>query len=80
GYGAQRIRGELHRRGVPRELWEEALQETSEPGDQISRFLRSRLKDPEDRKEVQKLSAALLRRGYSWEDIRAAFQQYDCSD
>ena len=29
GYGAQRIRGELHRRGVPRELWEEALQETS---------------------------------------------------
>ncbi len=69
GYGAQRIRGELHRRGVPREL-----------GDQISRILRSRLKDPEDRKEVQKLSAALLRRGYSWEDIRAAFQQYDCSD
>jgi SOS response regulatory protein OraA/RecX len=65
---------------VRRELWEEALQETSEPGDQISRFLRSRLKDPEDRKEVQKLSAALLRRGYSWEDIRAAFQQYDCSD
>ena len=80
GYGTQRIRGELHRRGVRRELWEEALQETSEPGDQISRFLRSRLKDPEDRKEVQKLSAALLRRGYSWEDIRAAFQQYDCSD
>ena len=33
-----------------------------------------------DRKEVQKLSAALLRRGYSWEDIRAAFQKFDCSD
>ena len=80
GYGAQRIRGELLRRGVPRELWEDALEETSEPGDQISRFLQSRLKNPEDRKEVQKLSAALLRRGYSWEDIRAAFRKYDCSD
>ena len=80
GYGAQRVRAELQRRGVPRELWDEALTELSEPDDQIERFLRSRLKNPEDKKEVQKLSAALLRRGYSWEDIRAAFQRLDAAD
>ena len=77
GYGLQRVRAELGRRGVPRELWDEALGEIAPPDDQIERFLRSRLQNPEDRKEVQKLSAALLRRGYSWEDIRAAFQRLD---
>ena len=80
GYGLQRVRAELGRRGVPRELWDEALGEIAPPDDQIERFLRSRLQNPEDRKEVQKLSAALLRRGYSWEEIRAAFQRLDRTD
>ncbi|MER2152149.1 MAG: regulatory protein RecX [Candidatus Limivicinus sp.] len=80
GYGVQRVRAELSRRGVPRELWDEALGEMAEPDNQIERFLRSRLQNPEDRKEVQKLSAALLRRGYSWEDIRAAFQRLGGTD
>ena len=80
GYGAQRIRSELSRRGLPRELWEDALEEISEPGEQIDAFLQKRLKNPEDRKEVQKLSAALLRRGYSWEEIRAAFQKFRRAD
>ena len=26
GYGATRVRQELHRRGVPKELWDEALE------------------------------------------------------
>ena len=80
GYGGQRVRAELSRRGVPRELWDEALGEMAEPDNQIERFLRSRLQNPEDRKEVQKLSAALLRRGYSWEDIRTAFQRLGGTD
>ena len=80
GYGAQRIRSELSRRGISRDLWDEALEEISEPEGQIDAFLQKRLKDRNDRKEVQKLSAALLRRGYSWEEIRAAFQRIDCAD
>ena len=80
GYGTQRIRSELSRRGISRDLWEEALEEITETDGQIDAFLQKRLKDRNDRKEVQKLSAALLRRGYSWEEIRAAFQRIDCSD
>ena len=30
GYGAGRIRSELYRRGIPRELWDDALQELPE--------------------------------------------------
>ncbi len=76
GYGAGRIRQELQRRGVTRELWEEALKELPEQEDKIDKFLSSRLKDPGDRAQVQKVSAALLRRGYSWEEIRAALARF----
>ncbi len=80
GYGAQRIRAELSRRGIKRELWDEAMAELAEPDGQIDTFLRKRLKNADDRKEVQKLSAALMRRGYSWEEIRAAFSRLNCDD
>jgi regulatory protein len=76
GYGAGRIRQELNRRGVPRELWEDALGELPEGNEKLDRFLSSRLKDPADRSEVQKISAALYRRGFSWEEIRAALARF----
>ena len=38
----------------------------------LDRFIASRLRDPEDRDAVRKLSAALFRRGYGSEEIRAA--------
>ena len=76
GYGAGRIRQELQRRGITRELWDEALKELPEQEDKLDKFLSSRLKDPGDRAQVQKASAALLRRGYSWEEIRAALARF----
>ena len=76
GYGAGRIRQELQRRGVPRELWDEALTELPESDDKLDRFIVSRLKDPSDRAQVQKVSAALYRRGFSWEEIRAALARF----
>lgn len=72
GYGEGRIRQELRRRGIQRELWDEALEQAPAPEDKLDAFLASRLKDPGDRAQVQKVSAALLRRGYSWEEIRSA--------
>ena len=76
GYGQGRIRQELQRRGIPRDLWEEALEQLPEQEDEITSFLRSRLRDPEDRSQVQKVSAALIRRGFSWEEIRAALARF----
>ena len=76
GYGAGRIQQELRRRGVPRELWVEALEDLPAAEDKLDRFLASRLRDPGDRAQVQKVSAALVRRGFSWEEIRAALARY----
>ena len=78
-YGAGRIRGELSRRGIPRELWEDAMEEAPQPDDKIDRFVAARLKDPEDRAQIQKVSNALYRRGYSWEQIREALRRYSAS-
>ena len=76
GYGAGRIRTELRRRGVERELWDEALENRPDGQEKLDKFIASRLRDPEDREQVRKLSAALFRRGWSWEEIRSALRRY----
>ncbi|MBR2717196.1 MAG: regulatory protein RecX, partial [Oscillospiraceae bacterium] len=82
GYGPGRIRAEFSRRGVPRELWEEALAEFPEGNETIDRLLASRLRgrDISDRRERDKAAAALFRKGYSWEDIRAAMARMGRED
>ena len=44
GYGAGRIRSELYRRGIPRELWDDALALLPEGEEAIERFIRSKCK------------------------------------
>ena len=77
GYGPGRVRAELSRRGVDRELWDDTLQAMPENTDKLDRFIAARLTDPEDRDQVRKVSAALYRRGYSWEEIRSALRRFN---
>ena len=75
GCGAGRVRQELMRRGIPRELSDEALASMPESHDRLDRLIAARLKDPGDRDEVRKLSASLYRRGFSAEEIRSALER-----
>jgi recX family len=77
GYGASRIKQELRRHGVSRELWDEAMSQMPEQDEYLARFLRSRLTDPGDRAQVKKVSDALFRRGYSWDQIKHALNEFD---
>ena len=79
GYGAGRIRAELSRRGINRELWDGAVNSVSGSNEKIDKFISSRLKDPTDKDEVRKLCASLYRRGFSWEEIRQAMSRYSDS-
>lgn len=83
GYGVHRLRDELYRRGVPRDLWDSALEQAQAPDDAIDAFIAKKLagKEP-DRKELKKVSDALARRGYGWSDISAALSRYGevCED
>ena len=78
GYGPGRVRAELSRHGVPRELWDDALLEMPAGGGAIDRLLAARLRgrDASDRRERDKAAAMLARRGFSWPDIRAALARY----
>ena len=74
GYGPQRVRDKLYEKGVPRELWEEALEQLPDNGGQIDRFLRSKLRGQmPDEKTKKRLTDALLRRGYAWGDVKAGW-------
>ena len=77
GYGAARIKQELRRHGVSRELWDEAMSQMPEQDEYLARFLRSRLTDPGNRAQVKKVSDALFRRGYSWDQIKHALNEFD---
>ena len=73
GYGRKRLEAELYRRELPRELWEEALEEMPDAEARLDALVRKRLGDTTpDRKEVGRLASSLMRRGYSWEEVRAA--------
>lgn len=77
GYGPYKVRDELYRRGVARELWEDALTETADPCAAIDAFLRQKLKGaPTDRRELKKASDALARRGYHWSDISEGLRRW----
>ena len=75
GYGAGRVRQELMRRGIPRELSDEALSFMPEGNDRLDRLIAAKLRDPDDRDAVRKLSASLYRRGFSGEEIREALER-----
>lgn len=80
GYGLTRIKQELRRHGIERELWDEALEELPDQDGYIAGFLRSRLSDPEDKAQVKKVSDALFRRGYSWEQIKHALNNFNSQE
>ena len=78
GYGPGRVRAELNRRGVPKELWDDALTELPEGHETIDRLLAAKLRgrDISDRKERDRAANALYRKGYSWTEIREALARY----
>ncbi len=76
GYGDAKIRDELYRRGVPRELWADALERSPDAKETILRVIAQKTKGRAlDEKGRKRLSDMLLRRGFAWRDVRAALAE-----
>ena len=75
GYGLQRAKQALYEKRIPREYWDEALQDYPDQMEKITAFLRSRLDEDSDEKQVKKAIDALLRRGHSYRTIREALNE-----
>ena len=76
GYGPRRIREELFRRGIDRELWADSLEELPDSDETITRLLSVKLRGSTDRGDMERARNYLLRRGYSREEVRAALEHY----
>ncbi len=73
GYGKRRIEQELYRHKLPRALWAEAVETLPDTRDTLDALVKKRLAAaPTDRAGLKKLADGLLRRGYGWEEVRAA--------
>ena len=70
GYGLQRAKQALYEKRIPKEYWEDALADYPDQLDRIVAFLRSRLDETSDQKEVKRAVDALLRKGHSYRTIR----------
>ena len=75
GYGLSRAKQALYEKQIPKALWEEALEDYPDQTERIADFLRTKLRDPEDPKQVRRAIDAALRRGHSYGDVKRALEQ-----
>ena len=75
GYGLARAKQALYEKRIPKEYWDEALENYPDQQDAIVAFLRSRLGSDWEEKDLRRATDALLRRGHSYGQIRKALQQ-----
>ena len=78
GYGPSRIRDELYRRGIPRDLWDDAREcaDNSDGGDAAEEYIIKKLKGSTDKNDLRRAADALCRRGFNYEEARAAVNKY----
>ena len=70
GYGLQRAKQALYEKRIPKQYWDEALEDYPDQWEKIESFLRSRLDADSDQKQIKKAIDALIRRGHSYGTIR----------
>ena len=75
GYGLQRAKQALYEKQIPKQLWEEALEDYPDQTDAITAFLRQRIREPDDPRQVKRAIDAALRRGHSYGDVKRALER-----
>ena len=77
GYGRRRVEQILYEKRIPREYWQDALAAIPDMDGALDSFLHRALDGKAvDDKLLKRTTDALLRRGHSWSDIRAALTRY----
>lgn len=77
GYGERRIRQMLYEKKIPRSYWDGALAEMPPMDDAVDEFLRTKLHGKPEEKELKRTVDALMRRGYTWSEIREGLRRYN---
>ena len=72
GYGFARAKQALYEKRIPKDLWEEALEDYPDMTERMTDFLRSRLDETSDQKQIKRAVDSLLRKGHDYAAIRSA--------
>ena len=76
GYGPARAKQALYEKRIPKQYWDEALENYPDQTEQITDFLRSRLGEQWDQQDLRKCIDALMRKGHSYGTVRKALSQF----
>ncbi|MBQ3492201.1 MAG: RecX family transcriptional regulator [Oscillospiraceae bacterium] len=76
GYGRSRAKQALYEKRIPKEYWDEVLENYPDQTDKILAFLQKRLKEEWSEKDLRKATDALLRRGHSYQQICRALEEF----
>ena len=80
GYGLARAKQALFEKRIPKEYWQEALQDYPDQQEAIVSYLEGHLADANDPKALRKVMDALIRKGHSYSQIRKGLQALSISD
>ena len=82
GYGLARAKQALYEKRIPKEFWDEALEDYPDQMERITAFLRTRLDEDSDEKQIKRAIDALIRRGHSYGTIKQALNNlsFDSED
>jgi len=74
GYGISRAKQALYEKRIPKEYWQEVLENYPDQTEAIVAFLRSRLGSSWEDRDLRRAMDALVRRGHSYSEIRRGLQ------
>ena len=75
GYGIARAKQALYEKRIPKEYWEQVLGDYPDQQESIVKFLRSRLSEGYDQKDLRRAIDALMRKGHSYLQIRRGLEE-----
>ena len=75
GYGLARAKQALYEKKVPKQYWDAALADYPDQMEEITDFLRGRLGEEYDQRELKRAIDALMRRGHSYGVVRKALNR-----
>ena len=75
GYGLARAKQALYEKRIPKELWDAALEDYPDQKEKISAFLKARITDAADQRQIKRAMDSLMRKGHSYRLIREALSE-----
>lgn len=80
GYGKARAKQALYEKRIPKTYWDEVLEGYPDQMDRIEEFLQNKLGTSRDEQNIRKAIDALLRRGFTYGQVRQALNNLDLAD